>query len=157
MSSISKSGAQATSSKQKVKKPYNIKRSDLNLEEYVQQQDEKSPAILIRRALTHLAYSRQLYAYVAVQLLAMWYGFGQIFFCIGLLWSFYANTGTRKEGEMSAYSIFNEGVQAYVSNHDIAFERFYMEVLLMSRVWCRIEGSTDMAALDQELRSRGFG
>lgn len=28
---------------------------------------------------------------------------------------FYVNTGTRRAGEMSAYSVFNEGVEAYVS------------------------------------------
>jgi len=116
MSSVSKFGAQDRASKQKVKKPYNIKRSDLNLGEYIQQEDEKSPIILIRRALIHLAYSRQLYAYIAIQLLAIWYGFGQVFFCVGILWSFYVNTGTRKEGEMSAYSIFNPGVEAYVQS-----------------------------------------
>ena len=29
---------------------------------------------------------------------------------------FYVNTGTRRAGELSAYSVFNEGVEAYVSD-----------------------------------------
>ncbi|KAF8455856.1 hypothetical protein BGX38DRAFT_1164931, partial [Terfezia claveryi] len=35
--------------------------------------------------------------------------------CIGILWMMYANTGTRKEGEKSAYSLFNENFEAFVS------------------------------------------
>jgi len=35
--------------------------------------------------------------------------------CIGILWMMYVNTGTRKEGEKSAYSLFNENFEAFVS------------------------------------------
>ena len=95
------------------KKPYEIKRADLNLDEYRVEQESKEPSRLFKRGFNHLLHSTQFWLYVLIQLLAVYCGFGQIFFCVGVLWSFYANTGKRKEGEMSAYSLFNEGIQGY--------------------------------------------
>ncbi|KAI9789521.1 MAG: hypothetical protein M1835_001603 [Candelina submexicana] len=116
--------------KPKSKKPYHIKRADLHLEEYKKERSDRSPQVLFNRALNALKASRQFHFYVGLQLLASISGYGQVMLAVGLLWAMIANTGKRKEGEMSAYSLFNEGFEA-------------------------IEGSTDMEALERELRVRG--
>ena len=116
--------------KKKTKKPYHFSKTDLQLDDYIEERDSRSPSLLLQRAYNHLKNSRQFHVYIIVQILAVWIGYGQVMFVIGLFWAMIANTGQRKEGEMSAYSLFNEGVQA-------------------------MAGSTDMDALEQELRSRG--
>ncbi len=103
--------------KTKPKKPYHIKRSDLNLTEYKKERSDRSPQILFNRALTSLKTSRQFHLYIGLQILAVVSGYGQVMLAVGLLWAMIANTGKRKEGEMSAYSLFNEGVEAYVYVH----------------------------------------
>ncbi|KAI9722954.1 MAG: hypothetical protein M1812_001403 [Candelaria pacifica] len=116
--------------KPKSKKPYHIKRQDLQLEAYKKERLDRSPQALLNRGINALKTSRQFHLYVGIQILASISGFGQVMLAVGLLWAMISNTGKRKEGEMSAYSLFNEGVEA-------------------------IEGSTDMEALEQELRVRG--
>ncbi|KAF2232756.1 hypothetical protein EV356DRAFT_426225, partial [Viridothelium virens] len=114
----------------KNKKPYHISKADLQLDEYIEERNSRSPSLLVQKAYNHLKNSRQFHAYVILQVLAALIGYGQVMFVLGLFWAMIANTGKRKEGEMSAYSLFNDGVEA-------------------------IAGSTDMEALEQELRSRG--
>ncbi|KAI9822478.1 MAG: hypothetical protein M1827_000197 [Pycnora praestabilis] len=118
-------------SKSHHKKPYHIKKADLHLDEYKQEQASRSPSILLKRAVNALKTSRQFHSFVALQIVAALIGYGQVMLVVGLMWAMIANTGKRKEGEMSAYSLFNEGVEG-------------------------IEGSTDMQALEQELRTTGF-
>ncbi|KAK6338770.1 hypothetical protein TWF696_009582 [Orbilia brochopaga] len=113
------------------KKPYHFKRADLDLDDYQLQQEQKSTSLLISRAFQALVRSRQFYAYLVLQAVAAWFKLGQVFFCVGILWMMYANTGRRKEGEMSSWSVFNAGFEA-------------------------IEGSTDMEAVEREIRSRGL-
>ncbi|KAF8540516.1 hypothetical protein BDD12DRAFT_833312 [Trichophaea hybrida] len=113
----------------KNKKPYHFKKSDLDLDEYKKEIRDQSPGYLVERAIIVLKTSRQLHLYVILQVLAACLGFGQIMMSIGILWMFYVNTSTRarKSGEKSAYSIFNENVEA-------------------------IEGATQMEYLERELR-----
>ncbi|EWC43561.1 hypothetical protein DRE_01448 [Drechslerella stenobrocha 248] len=113
------------------KKPYHIKRADLDLDGYQLQQEQKSTRLLLSRASHALVRSWQFHAYLVLQALAAWFKLGQVFFCVGILWMMYANTGRRKEGEMSSWSVFNKGFEA-------------------------IEGSTDMEAVEREIRSRGL-
>ncbi|KAK6344671.1 hypothetical protein TWF718_006629 [Orbilia javanica] len=128
----SKRKEKSTKDKDKPKKPYHIKRSDLDLEFYEQQQDQKSFSLLFTRSVRALINSRQFYAYLLLQAVAAWYGLGQVFLCVGILWMMYANTGLkRKDGEKSSWSVFNKGFEA-------------------------IEGSTDMEAVEREIRSRGL-
>ncbi|KAK5165318.1 hypothetical protein LTR04_001391 [Oleoguttula sp. CCFEE 6159] len=102
----------AVSEPKRPKKPYDIKKADLHLDEYIAEQDSRSPKILLQRAYTHLRSSRQFHSYLALQSVAALIGYGQPMLVVGLLWAMYVNTGKRKEGEMSAYSLFNEGVEA---------------------------------------------
>ncbi|KAK8208153.1 hypothetical protein IWZ01DRAFT_542729 [Phyllosticta capitalensis] len=115
----------------KPKKPYHISKADLRLDEYIEEQNSKNPSLLVKRGVDHLKTSFQFKLYVALQLAAATIGYGQVMFCFGVFWAMIANTGKRKKGEMSAYSIFNKDVQS-------------------------IAGSTDMEALDRELRTRGL-
>ena len=124
------SAAQSSSSKKKNKKPYHFSKADLQLDEYIEERNSRSPTLLLKKAYSNLKNSRQFYAYIILQVAAALIGYGQVMLVIGLFWAMIANTGKRKEGEMSAYSLFNEGVEA-------------------------IAGSTDMDALEQELRGRG--
>ena len=94
------------------KKPYHIRKADLHLDEYRKEQRDRSPALLFKRAVNGLRFSRQFHLYVAVQLVAILAGYGQVMLVIGLFWAMVVNTEKRKEGEMSAYSLFNEGVEA---------------------------------------------
>ncbi|KAK8154132.1 hypothetical protein BC567DRAFT_40253 [Phyllosticta citribraziliensis] len=115
----------------KPKKPYHIKKADLHLDEYIEEQNSKNPSLLFRRGVDHLKSSLQFKLYLVLQLVAALTGFGQVFFIFGVFWAMIANTGKRKKGEMSAYSLFNEDVQS-------------------------IAGSTDMEALERELRTRSM-
>ncbi|KAK6522933.1 hypothetical protein TWF281_002362 [Arthrobotrys megalospora] len=114
------------------KKPYHIKRADLELEDYQLQQEQKSFSLLFSRGIHALVRSKQFYAYLILQAVAAWYGFGQAFLCVGILWMMVANTRLKKkEGEMSSWSVFNKNFES-------------------------IEGSTDMEAVEREIRSRGM-
>lgn len=96
----------------KVKKPYHIKKADLHLDEYIEEQNSKNPSLLIERAVTRLKTSFQFKLYLVLQLVAVLIGYGQAMLITGLLWAMIANTGKRKDGELSAYSLFNKDVQA---------------------------------------------
>lgn len=98
--------------KKKEKKPFHIKRADLHLEEYVEEQNSKDPRLLVKRAFEHLKHSLQFKLFILLQVIAIWFGHGLLMLIIGLIWAMLANTGKRKEGEKSAYSLFNEGVEA---------------------------------------------
>ncbi|KAF2140302.1 uncharacterized protein K452DRAFT_299663 [Aplosporella prunicola CBS 121167] len=121
----------ADTKQKKQKKPYHIKKADLHLDEYIEEQNSKDPKILWQRGVNRLKSSFQFKLYIALQLIAAAVGYGQAMLIVGILWAMIANTGKRKEGEMSAYSLFNKDVQP-------------------------IAGSTDMEALDRELRTRAM-
>ncbi|KAA8911844.1 hypothetical protein FN846DRAFT_904045 [Sphaerosporella brunnea] len=114
-------------SKKKTKKPYYIKKADVDLDGYRNEIQERDPAHLLKRAAVAVKTSRQFQLFLAFQAVAVAFGIGQIMLCIGLLWMFYANTGNRKPGEKSAYSLFNENVEA-------------------------IDGATNLEYLDREMR-----
>ena len=116
--------------KKKNKKPYHISRADLQLDEFIEERNSRSPSLLIQKAYNHLKHSRQFHIYIVLQVVSALIGYGQVMLVLGLFWAMIANTGKRKQGEKSAYSLFNENVEP-------------------------IAGSTDMQALEQELRSRG--
>lgn len=96
----------------KPKKPYHIKKADLHLDEYIEEQNSKKPSLLIQRAVTHLKTSFQFKLYLVLQCIAVLAGYGQAMLIVGLLWAMIANTGKRRDGELSAYSLFNDDVQA---------------------------------------------
>ena len=106
-------GAQAEmAERMKKKKPFDIKIADLNLEEYIQEQNAKSPELLLQRAVHTLKTSKQFRVYIGLQLLAAIVGYGQVMLVIGIFWAMLANTGKREEGSMSAYSLFNANAEA---------------------------------------------
>ena len=82
------------------------------LAERIEEQNSKNPSLLVQRAASHLRNSFQFKLYLALQLVAVMIGYGQAMLIVGLLWAMIVNTGKRREGEMSAYSLFNEDVQA---------------------------------------------
>ncbi|OJD33054.1 aminotransferase class iv [Diplodia corticola] len=96
----------------RVKKPYHIKKADLHLDEYIEEQNSKNPSLLLQRAVAHLRNSVQFKLYLVLQLVAVAVGYGQAMLIVGLLWAMITNTGKRREGELSAYSLFNKDVQA---------------------------------------------
>lgn len=132
----------------KPKKPFFIKKADLDLDGYKKEIQDQSPRLLFNRAVNTLRTSRQFHFYVALQLLSAVLGFGQVMLCVGslplitlawfaivlsvqgggttdwladgsfrsaplgILWMMIANTGKRKPGEKSAYSLFNDDVEA---------------------------------------------
>jgi hypothetical protein len=98
----------------KAKKPYHVSRADLDLPTYIEEQNAKSPRVLWNRFLDHTIYSFQFKLYVVVQIVAASLGLGQLMLIIGLGWMMLANTTKRKEGEKSAYSLFNPGVEGSV-------------------------------------------
>lgn len=71
--------------RKKPKKPYHIKRSDLNLDEYKKEIQDRSPGHLFHSALATLRVSRQFHLYLLLQCLAAAVGYGQIMLCIGNL------------------------------------------------------------------------
>jgi hypothetical protein len=112
-SSVMDGSARTPKTNTKVKKkPYHIRKADLHLDEYRKEQQDRSPALLFKRAINSLRFSRQFHLYVAIQSVAIFVGYGQVMLVIGLFWAMVVNTGRRREGEMSAYSLFNEGVEA---------------------------------------------
>lgn len=67
----------------KIKKPFHLKKADLDLDGYRKDIQDRSPALLFDRALNTLKISRQFHLYVALQLLTAYLGFGQVILCIG--------------------------------------------------------------------------
>lgn len=102
------------SKEKKQKKPFHVKREDLDLPAYIEEQNSKKLSVLFQRLLDHTVRSSRFRLYVVLQLVAAWLGWGQLMLIVGLGWMMVANTGKRKEGEMSAYSLFNKGVVGYV-------------------------------------------
>ncbi|KAF8477466.1 hypothetical protein BDZ91DRAFT_774084, partial [Kalaharituber pfeilii] len=113
--------------KKKPKKPFYIKKADLRLDEYKQEIRDSSPNVLLCRGWDVLRKSRKFHLYLLMQAVAAFFGYGQPMLCIGILWMMYVNTGTRKEGDKSAYSLFNDNFEA-------------------------IDGATNMQDIDRELR-----
>ena len=113
-------------SKRASKKPFHIPRSALNVPEYRADLVARSPIHLLKRASTAIFTSRKFWIYVCLQICAAWVGYGQAMLCVGILWGMVEGTGNR-EGGMSSWSVFNEGVVG-------------------------IEGSTDVGALEREMR-----
>ncbi|KAI9686711.1 MAG: hypothetical protein M1822_002770 [Bathelium mastoideum] len=120
----------SSTDRKKNKKPYHISKADLQLDEYIEERNSRSPSLLVQKAYNHLKHSRQFHVYIILQIGAAIIGYGQVMLVVGLFWAMIANTGKRKDGEMSAYSLFNKNVEA-------------------------MAGSTNMEALEQELRTRG--
>jgi hypothetical protein len=69
----------------KRKKPFHIKRSDLDLDGYRKEIQDQSPTYLVQRALTALKVSRQFHLFVGLQVVAAFFGYGQVMLCIGML------------------------------------------------------------------------
>lgn len=65
------------------KKPYHIKKADLDLTGYKKDLEDRSPGHLFQRAVTSLRISRQFHLYVFLQVIAVVSGYGQFMFCIG--------------------------------------------------------------------------
>lgn len=65
------------------KKPYHIKKADLDLTGYKKDLEDRSPGHLFQRAVTSLRISRQFHLYVFLQVIAVVFGYGQFMFCIG--------------------------------------------------------------------------
>ncbi|KAI9697507.1 MAG: hypothetical protein M1820_007773 [Bogoriella megaspora] len=122
--------AKPSADKRKSKKPYHIPRSSLDIPGFIEERDSRRPSLLLTNFYYKLRTSRQFHLYVLLQALTATIGYGQVMFIVGLFWAMLANTRKRQKGEMSAYSLFNPGVEG-------------------------IMGSTDMEALEQELRTRG--
>lgn len=76
-------------------------------------------------------FKHTLIAYILLQLLFAYYGFGIVFFSVSLLCFIVWNTNTRRHGGMSAYSVFNKNFE-------------------------RIEGDVDPQALQQQLMRGGL-
>lgn len=67
----------------RLKKPYHIKKADLDLAGYKKDLEDRSPAHLFQRAVTSLRTSRQFHLYLLLQVAAAIFGYGQFMFCIG--------------------------------------------------------------------------
>lgn len=75
---------QKRSEKQKKpKKPKFIKKSDLDIEGYKKELRDRDPKHLFRTTVNNILASRQFWTYVAIQLVAGWYGYGQVALCTG--------------------------------------------------------------------------
>ena len=120
-------------SKRAAKKPHHIPRSTLaaSLPAYRAELVARDPTYLVRRAFDAVITSRKFWVYVLLQCVAAWVGYGQAMLCVGILWGMLEGTG-RREGGLSPWSVFNEGGVA-------------------------MEGSTDMGALERELRGERGG
>jgi hypothetical protein len=68
----------------KNKKPYHFKKSDLDLDGYRKDIQDRSAAHLFERGLSTLRTSRRFHLYVILQVLAAALGYGQVMFCIGM-------------------------------------------------------------------------
>lgn len=73
----------AKTKQKKQKKPFHIKRGDLDLAGYKKDLQDRSPAHLFNRAVTSLRTSRQFHLYLLIQALAAAIGYGQLALCIG--------------------------------------------------------------------------
>ena len=111
---MSKANSQALKKDKKAKKPYHLSRAELDLPTYIEEQNTKSPRVLWQRFLDHTVNSFQFKLYLGLQAVAAWLGWGQLMLMVGIGWMMLANTTKRKEGEKSAYSLFNPGVEGQV-------------------------------------------
>ncbi|KAI5779976.1 hypothetical protein EDC01DRAFT_633424 [Geopyxis carbonaria] len=111
----------------RTKKPFYLKKSDLDLEDYKKEIQDQSPRHLLKTLVERLRTSKKFHIWCLLQIIAALLGFGQVMACIGILWMFHSNTQERKAGEKSAYSLFNKNIEA-------------------------IDGATNMEYLDREIR-----
>uniref|UniRef100_A0A1I7U6Q3 SAYSvFN domain-containing protein n=1 Tax=Caenorhabditis tropicalis TaxID=1561998 RepID=A0A1I7U6Q3_9PELO len=69
--------------------------------------------------------------YVIGQALAAWVQFGAVFFILSLILFTYWNTGRRRHGEMSAYSVFNQNCERLAGS--MTAEHFERDMLRQRR------------------------
>lgn len=69
--------------------------------------------------------------YVVGQALAAWVQFGAVFFILSLILFTYWNTGRRRRGEMSAYSVFNDNCERLAGS--MTAEHFERDMLRQRR------------------------
>jgi hypothetical protein len=69
--------------KKKIKKPYHFKKSEVDLDGYRKEIQDRDPAHLLKRALAALTTSRQLHLFFVLQAVAAACGVGQVMLCIG--------------------------------------------------------------------------
>ncbi|EFO83890.1 hypothetical protein CRE_14874 [Caenorhabditis remanei] len=69
--------------------------------------------------------------YVIGQSLAIWTEFGCVFLIISLIFFTYWNTGRRRRGEMSAYSVFNQNCERLAGS--MTAEHFERDMLRQRR------------------------
>ncbi|CAI2353222.1 unnamed protein product [Caenorhabditis sp. 36 PRJEB53466] len=69
--------------------------------------------------------------YLTGQALAAWVQFGAVFFIFSLIVFTYCNTGRRRRGEMSAYSVFNENCERLAGS--MTAEHFERDMLRQRR------------------------
>jgi hypothetical protein len=67
----------------KIKKPFHLKKADVDLDGYRKELQDRSPAHLAQRAVTALKSSRQFHIYLLLQSVAAFCGYGQVMMCIG--------------------------------------------------------------------------
>ncbi|WKY11158.1 hypothetical protein Q1695_003032 [Nippostrongylus brasiliensis] len=66
-------------------------------------------------------------AYIAGQIFFAWAQFGLVFFAVSLLMAIWLSLGTRSEGEISAYSVFNPNCERLLGQ--MTAEHFERDVL----------------------------
>jgi hypothetical protein len=69
--------------KKKIKKPYHLKKSDVDLDGYRKDIQDRDPAHLLKRAVAAIKTSRQLHLFLVLQTVAAACGVGQVMLCIG--------------------------------------------------------------------------
>lgn len=67
----------------KDKKPFHIKKKDLDLDEYRRELADREPQKLAAKAVKAIAKSRKFWMYVVLQIVAAAVGYGQFMLCIG--------------------------------------------------------------------------
>jgi len=67
----------------KIKKPFYLKKADVDLDGYRKELQDQSPAYLAQRAVAALKSSRQFHIYLLLQSVAAFCGYGQVMMCIG--------------------------------------------------------------------------
>jgi hypothetical protein len=70
-------------SRKKIKKPYHLKKADVDLDGYKKDIQDRSAAHLLERAFVAIKTSRQFHLFLALQAAAAACGVGQIMLCIG--------------------------------------------------------------------------
>jgi len=67
----------------KIRKPFHLKKADVDLDGYRKEIQDQSPAYLAQRAMAALKSSRQFHIYLVLQIVAAFSGYGQVMMCIG--------------------------------------------------------------------------